>query len=66
MLDVDARITPKSEETSLHFQIKESELAGALSRDEARELVNALSEQHGVQIFADVAEDVISEFVEAE
>jgi hypothetical protein len=62
MLDVDVHITPKAEEIGIRFQIKESNLAEALSRDEAKDLVNALADQHGVSIFADVADDVVKEF----
>lgn len=57
-------VTNDDEAVQLRFTIEEDALAKALSPTEVRALIEAISAEHGVDVFEGVAQSVIDEFIE--
>lgn len=63
MLDVRVDVEPAREKIDLGFRVDEDDFAAALSDKEAKFLIKAILNRHGVEVFKDVASDVIGEFL---
>ncbi len=63
MLDVRVDVEPAREKLDLGFRVDEDDFAAALSDKEARFLIKAIIRRHGVEVFDDVANEVIGEFL---
>lgn len=55
-------VTVNEQKLSFDFEIAEDALARALDLQESRRLAKALLDQHGVECFAELADEIVEEY----